>query len=289
MAAKLAKQPEEVAPRFKAFVSDEKERLQQKKKDLLKKEKESRLADLRAFSTSFKLPMAFPKDLEPIIKKSAPSSNSASSTTQQTPSATSHPTKDDPLKKTSAQDEAGNRASATPAFLAAAAADKKNHARHMSKPLNPSNLHIVTNIPNQGTRLLANNTLHKPLANPSIAIGLKKLGPLAPIPPFKPRNQAAQNLPQPNSSSTDKKGGENKPAVTQQSKLASRFANLPVIPPFKPKGTSNDPNSNNKDPKAAIKAAAFNPAAKTFSPVSIYIYIQFIILLISIALLRLFV
>ncbi|KNE87527.1 hypothetical protein PSTG_19088, partial [Puccinia striiformis f. sp. tritici PST-78] len=72
MPSKLGKQqPEEVAPSFKALVSDEKERLQQKKKDLLKKEKESRLADLRAFSTSFKLPMAFPKDLEPIVKKSA--------------------------------------------------------------------------------------------------------------------------------------------------------------------------------------------------------------------------
>ncbi|WAQ86341.1 hypothetical protein PtA15_7A67 [Puccinia triticina] len=257
MPSKLSKQPEEVAPRFKAFVSDEKERLQQKKKDLLKKEKESRLADLRAFSTSFKLPMAFPKDLEPIIKKPAPSTTATNPTAPPPPPAATA-AKQDPTTKqqVAASDEAGRRASAV-----ASLADK-NHARHMSKPLNPSNLHIVTNIPShQGGRLIA-NTHAKPPVNPSIAIGLKKLGPLAPIPPFKPRNQATNNN-NPSTSSTDKKG-ESKP-VTQQSKLASRFANLPPIPPFKPKGTSNDPTA--KDPKASIKVAAFNPAAKTFSPI----------------------
>ncbi|KAI7955504.1 hypothetical protein MJO29_006903 [Puccinia striiformis f. sp. tritici] len=248
MPSKLGKQqPEEVAPRFKAFVSDEKERLQQKKKDLLKKEKESRLADLRAFSTSFKLPMAFPKDLEPIVKKSA----APSTTTQAVPTLAAKP---DPLKQTPpSQDEAGRRASAANTALA-----DKNYARHMSKPLNPSNLHIVTNISTQAGRMMT-NTLAKPVAKPSIAIGLTKLGPLAPIPPFKPRNQA--NLA---SSSTNEKKSDSK-LVTQQNKLASRFANLPPIPPFKPKGSSNDAAS--KDAKAALKAAAFNPAAKTFSPV----------------------
>ncbi|KAI8451040.1 hypothetical protein BY996DRAFT_3961166 [Phakopsora pachyrhizi] len=251
---KLTKPPDEVTPRFKAFVSDEKERLQQKKKDLLKKEKETRLADLRAFSLSFKLPMALPKDLEPIIKKSAnPAvSNSSEKVTAALP-------EKDPRKLQQIAEDAGRRASTT-----LATTQEKSHVRYLSKVHNPSNLQIVATVNSTAARVLPNQ-IGRPPIHPSVAIGLKRLGPLAVIPPYKPNKQKAIVT-----SSTSTANPTKESSAPTQPKVASRFADIPPIPPFKPKNNLSESSATSmvaKDLKMNQKTAAFNPSAKTFSPV----------------------
>ncbi|KAK9238980.1 hypothetical protein V1525DRAFT_386972 [Lipomyces kononenkoae] len=54
---------------FKQFVHGEKERLNLKKREISKKEKEGRLSELMAFSQSFKLHTPVPMDLVPILAK----------------------------------------------------------------------------------------------------------------------------------------------------------------------------------------------------------------------------
>ncbi|KAG0152245.1 hypothetical protein CROQUDRAFT_650350 [Cronartium quercuum f. sp. fusiforme G11] len=237
-----SKQPDEVAPRFKAFVTDEKERLQQKKKDLLKKEKESRLAEFKAFSASFKLPMAVPKDLEPIIKK--PSTNSTVKSAE--------PSKQDPTK---VQDEGSRRASVTASNV------------QMQKSM-PPNLQQLTQHLNRVS--LAQQSATKPVGGPT-TVGSKKGVALAAIPPFKPRNQAIPES-QRNVTFSVEAGKKDDQQSGSSGGKSTRFVNIPPIPPFKPKVSTSDSNNNatasgvTGTPKLSTKAAAFNPAAKTFTP-----------------------
>ncbi|KAG8680407.1 hypothetical protein FRC09_018271, partial [Ceratobasidium sp. 395] len=54
---------------FREFVTNEKQRLAQKKQAIVKSEKEKRMAELVAFSQTFKLNKPIPKDLVPILTK----------------------------------------------------------------------------------------------------------------------------------------------------------------------------------------------------------------------------
>ncbi|CAE6354181.1 unnamed protein product [Rhizoctonia solani] len=54
---------------FREFVTNEKQRLAQKKQAIVKSEKEKRMAELVAFSQNFKLNKPIPKDLVPILTK----------------------------------------------------------------------------------------------------------------------------------------------------------------------------------------------------------------------------
>ncbi|BFZ59870.1 poly(A)-binding protein binding protein [Saitoella coloradoensis] len=68
-ATKDGKIEAEVIGSFKQFVSGERERLNQKKQALMKKEKDGRLQDLLKFSQQFKLRTPVPEDLVPILAK----------------------------------------------------------------------------------------------------------------------------------------------------------------------------------------------------------------------------
>ncbi|KAI9592806.1 hypothetical protein BDF19DRAFT_424979 [Syncephalis fuscata] len=57
----------QVVGTFRKFVSTEKERLQQKKQALIRKEKDSRIAELVKFGQSFKLKLPMPEDLVDIV------------------------------------------------------------------------------------------------------------------------------------------------------------------------------------------------------------------------------
>ncbi|KAL5526582.1 PBP1 [Sanghuangporus sanghuang] len=64
-----AKQPADAVPAFRDFVTNEKQRLTQKKQALVKNEMEKRVAELVKFSHNFKLNKPIPDDLVPILAK----------------------------------------------------------------------------------------------------------------------------------------------------------------------------------------------------------------------------
>ncbi|KAF8309923.1 hypothetical protein DL93DRAFT_2214946 [Clavulina sp. PMI_390] len=61
--------PKDLVDNFRDFVTSEKNRLVQKKQQIVKKEKDNRLADLLKFSQEFKLNRPIPEDLVPILAK----------------------------------------------------------------------------------------------------------------------------------------------------------------------------------------------------------------------------
>ncbi|KLO17196.1 hypothetical protein SCHPADRAFT_900824 [Schizopora paradoxa] len=61
--------PADALPAFRDFVTNEKQRLTQKKQALVKNEMERRVAELKKFSASFKLNKPIPDDLVPILAK----------------------------------------------------------------------------------------------------------------------------------------------------------------------------------------------------------------------------
>ncbi|TFK40356.1 hypothetical protein BDQ12DRAFT_680807 [Crucibulum laeve] len=63
------KPPADPLPAFRDFVTNEKQRLTQKRQALVKSEMEKRMADLVKFSQSFKLNKPIPEDLVPILAK----------------------------------------------------------------------------------------------------------------------------------------------------------------------------------------------------------------------------
>lgn len=63
------KQPADALPAFRDFVTNEKQRLTQKKQALVKNEMEKRVAELVKFSQNFKLNKPIPDDLVPILAK----------------------------------------------------------------------------------------------------------------------------------------------------------------------------------------------------------------------------
>lgn len=64
-----AKAPADAVPAFREFVSNEKQRLTQKRQALVKNEMDKRMAELVKFSQSFKLNKPIPDDLVPILAK----------------------------------------------------------------------------------------------------------------------------------------------------------------------------------------------------------------------------
>ncbi|KAG6817336.1 hypothetical protein H0H87_009934 [Tephrocybe sp. NHM501043] len=63
------KQPADALPAFRDFVTNEKQRLSQKRQALVKNEMDKRMAELVKFSQSFKLNKPIPDDLVPILAK----------------------------------------------------------------------------------------------------------------------------------------------------------------------------------------------------------------------------
>ncbi|KIM84875.1 hypothetical protein PILCRDRAFT_779165 [Piloderma croceum F 1598] len=68
-AANTNKPPADPVPAFRDFVTNEKQRLTQKKQALVKSEMDKRMAELKKFSLTFKLNKPIPDDLVPILAK----------------------------------------------------------------------------------------------------------------------------------------------------------------------------------------------------------------------------
>lgn len=144
------KPPADPLPAFRDFVTNEKQRLTQKRQALVKNEMDKRMAELVKFSQSFKLNKPIPEDLVTILAKDEDkqkairdkSSKDATSSQARTigPSTSSHavPARGPQLTSAKIMEAAARKPSANPTTTSSASAQKTGGAKTESaKPTKP--------------------------------------------------------------------------------------------------------------------------------------------------------
>ncbi|KAG2017742.1 hypothetical protein CC2G_007227 [Coprinopsis cinerea AmutBmut pab1-1] len=219
------KPPADPLPAFRDFVTNEKQRLNQKRQALVKNEMDKRMAELVKFSQSFKLNKPIPDDLVPILAKDEEKqkairekANRDAASAQARAIGASTPT------TASRGVLAGNKINAKPAVVPSV------------KPL-PGNLSQTTSssaVPKAaGTTASSSSPAVK--SSEATPTTTKKISMvIQPIPPFKGPKKATAATPSTN-------GATNKPTTPGQNRLRS---NSPGSTPLSPATAANRLNVN---------------------------------------------
>lgn len=228
----------EMVAQFKSFVVDERKRMQAQKQAKDKKDHEAKFAELRAFASSFKLPMAVPKDMVGLLAKDEAKQKAM-------------------LVKKQEDDEKSK--------LAVAAAAPSEGSEERVRRWQERNATAV-------------DSEEWKARNAAATADLKRAIQIAAIPSFKPRGAPAASpgagvLSPPSISATPVPAAASAATSPKSASLAPKFggASIQEIPPFRPK-PSPSPVKDGAKPststKLSLKAPVFNPAAKAFTPVS---------------------
>ncbi|KAF8808712.1 hypothetical protein BYT27DRAFT_7222826 [Phlegmacium glaucopus] len=260
------KPPADPLPAFIAFVTNEKQRLTQKRQALVKSEMDKRMAELVKFSKDFKLNKPIPEDLVPILAKDEEKQRA--------------------IKEKASKDAASSQARAigasnpTTASRGLAVAGVKN-TDPTRKPITQALGSKIASNNAQASITAANAQKMASVAAASAAAATataakpaegtasKKISMvIQTIPPFKGKDKGKQNANTITTTSSTPVATNGAASNTNQntSNNTTRNSASPAIAPASPNTVANRLNVNASSFRPNPKANAFNPAPTTPNP-----------------------